>query len=97
MNPEPFFKQLKKCEADKLIGVGEFFTFEEYPELLPAFPNKKMVESVKDGSWKGIQTSSCLRFGGMCHSGHPDCRKLRGFPPEQITGSREPFKKADKV
>ena len=70
------------CECAKLgfHKKTKFLSFEKNPGLLPAFPNKTMIEQIKSGEWKGIYTVLCGRFNnGSCSSGNPECRKIRGF------------------
>ena len=67
-------KQMVECEEQGLTGKGEFQSFKEHPELLPALQflpkNKKLMEAIDSGELKGIQFTSCLRFGGICSSRH---------------------------
>jgi hypothetical protein len=89
---KPFHKQL--CECDELGYRKEtvFYSFKDYPSMLPAFPNKKMAEAIKSGEWTGNDFVKCGRFidsstddiqmKGMCRSSHPECRKLRGWKDE---------------
>jgi hypothetical protein len=78
-----FLDQARECRKEGMIGVGTFQSFKDHPELLPLFPNKKMVEAIKSGVWTGVEQSSCLRFGGDCHSKNEECMKMRGVPFEE--------------
>jgi hypothetical protein len=75
--------QAVECKKQGLTGKGEFQSFEDHPELLPAFPYfpkyKKLTEAIDSGELKGIQFTACLRFGGICSSNHEECRKMRGL------------------
>ena len=53
-NIKSFRTQFINCSENNLHGTGEFLYFEDYPEYLPMFPNNKMLEAIKDGSFKGI-------------------------------------------
>ena len=74
--------QMVECKTQGLLGRGEFKSFKEHPEFLPAFPNlpknKKLVEAITVGKLKGLEGIACLRFGGECSNQHPECKKLRG-------------------
>ncbi len=70
--------QFNECAREGYHADGEFLEFKNHPELLPAYPNEKMQTDIENGVWKGIQTTACLRFGGMCFSGNKECKKLRG-------------------
>lgn len=76
-----FSTQFRECKKAGFVGRGEFLSFEDHPEMLPAFPSAEMAKAIRLGEWKGIQTLSCLRFGGTCQSSNQGCRKLRGWPP----------------
>lgn len=75
-------KQYIECKKAGLTGKGEFWSFKDKPELLPRFPNapknKKLMEAIASGEFNGIQTISCLKFGGMCSNQNLECKKLRG-------------------
>lgn len=78
-NPKSFRDQFNECRAAGFNTETKFFSFQKNPDTLPAFPNKKMLGLLKSGGWKGNDLVVCGRFGGICHSGHPKCQKLRGF------------------
>ena len=71
--------QLSECKEQGYAGETEFWSFKEHPELMPLLPNKLMMEDIKSGKWTGIDRIKCGRFGGICSSQHPECRKMRGF------------------
>jgi hypothetical protein len=77
--PIPFRDQFLHCKEFCMVGVGAFRSFEDYPELLPLFPNKKMFEAIKSGEFKGFFPNICLKFGGDCNGGNVECRKMRGL------------------
>ena len=79
--PIPFSTQFLECSNAGLTKETKFFSFEEYPEFLPAFPNKKMVNLIKSGKWKGNDFIVCGKFGAICNGGHNQCREMRGLPP----------------
>jgi hypothetical protein len=72
-----YLTQFRECQADGLVTNGEFLSFEEHPEMLPAFPSPKMKNAIQSGEWNGIQTLACGRFGGRCSSKNLGCAKLR--------------------
>ncbi len=72
-----FQKQYSECAKEGKHGAGIFKSFKENPGLLPAFPNEKMLKDIKNGTWTGIRTIECLRFGGECSSANEACRKMR--------------------
>ena len=74
---KPFQQQFCECAAAGYHGKGSFESFEDHPEKLPMFPTKKMADAIARGEFKGIQHTGCLRFGGDCTSGHPQCQELR--------------------
>jgi hypothetical protein len=90
---KPFHKQL--CECDELGYRKEtvFYSFKDYPNMLPAFPKKEWIDKIKSGEWTGNDFVKCDRFTdsskedtemkGICRSSHPECRKLRGWPHEK--------------
>lgn len=75
----PFSKQFRKCRKDGTCVDGPFRSFEENPEFLPLFPNKKMSDAIKNGEWKGITLFDCTKFGDICSSGNEKCREMRGY------------------
>ena len=77
-NIKLFGEQISECNRLGFRKNTKFLSFEEHPNLLPAVPTKAMVAALKNGEWKGIDLVICGRFGGMCHSGVVECRKLRG-------------------
>ena len=78
-----FSKQFGECEDQGYLTEKEFESFEEHPEILPAFIElpkfDKMREAIKSGELKGFEFYLCGRFGGQCNSGHSECRKMRGI------------------
>ena len=85
-NPKAFSKQFQECKRDGFTGKGELEKFSDHPELLPPLPRllyskkfKKFKKWVETDPNAGLETIKCLRFGGVCNSGHKDCRKLRGY------------------
>jgi len=80
MEPIPFRTQFIQCGKDGLTNNTRFFSFEEFPELLPAFPNKEGFLLIKSGEWNGNPLIICGKFGGICNGGHAKCRKMRGLP-----------------
>lgn len=81
--PIPFSKQFMECSTNGLTDKTKFFSFDERPDFLPAFPNRKMIKLIKSGKWKGNDLIVCGKFGGICNSGHNKCRAMRGLPPSQ--------------
>lgn len=84
MTPQiSFRKQFSECTDAGFCNNTVFESFEEHPENLPAFlflPKfDKMRKAIETGELKGFDKILCGRFGGDCHSGNPECRKLRGF------------------
>ena len=78
-----FRKQLIECTDAGFCKETVFESFEEHPEMLPAFlflPKfDKMRKAIESGELKGFDKILCGRFGGECMSNNPGCRKLRGF------------------
>ncbi len=74
---KPFQQQFTKCSDEGLTENTQFFSFTEFPQCLPAFPTEFMVEEIKSGAWKGIDSIVCGKFGGICSSRHPQCQNLR--------------------
>lgn len=73
--PESYRNQMRRCVSDGLYGSGEG----PVHVMDPAFPNAKFREYVlKHGKPPEFRLSTCKRFGGLCSSGHHECRKLRG-------------------
>jgi len=72
-----FQRQYSECAQQGQHGAGIFKSFKDYPGLLPAFPNKRMLKDLKNGTWTGVRTIECLKFGGECSSRHEKCRSLR--------------------
>jgi hypothetical protein len=66
--------QFKYCKAEGFHGVGPYIDYEKNPEMLPF--NPILAKKLKERE-KGFNMIACLRFGGVCSSGHPDCKKLR--------------------
>ena len=76
---KPFHKQFSECSEEGFHKETEFESFEKHPELLPAPFHPKLIKLIKSGKIKGIEFIVCGKFGGRCNSGHPECRKLRGW------------------
>lgn len=74
-----FREQFIECSQAELNSKSEFVPFENHPDMLPAFPNRQMLEAIKSQEFKGLDLLCCGRFGGRCSSANPDCRKLRGL------------------
>lgn len=78
-----FREQFSECNKEGFCDKREFQSFEENPGLLPAFlflPKfDKMRKALESGELKGFDKIICGRFGGDCHSGNENCRKLRGW------------------
>jgi hypothetical protein len=74
-----FSEQIRECMDEGKYGSaqGPYFPYDKFPELLPWNP-RKAAEILKKE--KGLRLSACLRFGGSCHSGKVECKKLRNFP-----------------
>jgi|SRR5581483_8888254 len=74
-----FREQFIECSKNKLHGDGPFLKWKDHPELLPIFPKaaRAVARVLKKDPEAGLQTISCLKFGGQCSSGHPQCRELR--------------------
>jgi len=81
MKQVSFSKQFLKCKDEGLTKETKFFSFEKYPQFLPAFPNKRMFNLISSGEWKGNDFIVCGRFGSICNGGHNECRKMRGLSP----------------
>ena len=78
-----FFTQYRECKESKLVKVGPLHSFKDYPGMLPApwHPAApKIAELLNKNPDAGLGVMMCLRFGGECSSGHPQCRKMRGLP-----------------
>jgi hypothetical protein len=77
---KPFSQQYRECRQAKLTGVGPIKKFKDHPDLLPVRPLravKIIAEALKKDPDFGFPFVTCLRFGGECNSGKPECRKLR--------------------
>ncbi len=80
--PKGFREQYIECENEGFHKYGELQKFKDHPEMLPAFWHPaapKVAKWLEEDPEAGLTPILCLRFGGECHSGHPDCQKLRGF------------------
>ncbi len=60
---EPFSVQFRKCSEEGMLGKGQ----------------PRDIKTAFHGELRGACPTACLRFGGDCHSGKPECRKLRGL------------------
>ena len=68
-------QQFRECKSSNYVGSG----LGPEQEMDMAFPNKKYLEYIEEHGKKPVfRLSLCLRYGGICSSGHPVCRKLRG-------------------
>ena len=55
-----FATQFRECSAEGLTGDGEFKSFEDHPNMLPAFPKPELAEAIKNGELKGWTSIACL-------------------------------------
>lgn len=77
-----FQQQFGECSDEGFHKPGDLKTFRDHPELLPPPWHKvykNIVEAMDKNPDEGMVPILCLRFGGECHSHHPDCKKLRGI------------------
>lgn len=77
-----FRQQFIDCRKDGMHGEGPFMKWKDHPELLPlpwSKAAKMIAEEIKKNPDAGMPTISCKRFGGICTSGNPKCRALRGL------------------
>lgn len=77
-----FHEQFTECSRLGMHGKGSFKKWKDNPELLPmpwSRAAKLIEEEIKVNPDAGIEFTGCLRFGGDCNSGHPDCKNLRGL------------------
>ena len=72
-------EQFSECEDQGFLEKTIFKSFEDYPNILPLFPNQKMQDAIVSGEMNGITIFECGRFGGECSSGHIDCQKMRSI------------------
>ena len=87
-------EQFPECKREGFVGYGPVRYFE--PWEFPLF-NRKAIKAFKKaidetGKPPTTQDCTCLRFGGICHSGNIDCMRLRGFTAEEIAEKSESFK-----
>lgn len=75
-----FRQQFLICKRGGYTGDGPKLSYERFPELLPVNPRVRNMILAQE---KAMPTVSCLRFGGICHSGKPQCRTLRGHAPDK--------------
>jgi hypothetical protein len=78
-----FIEQYSECKHAKKVKVGPLHRFKDYPGSLPApwHPTSPKIAKLLDKNPDaGLNVVLCLRFGGECSSGHPQCRKMRGLP-----------------
>jgi guanylate kinase len=69
----PFRDQFIKCSNAGYHGQGP--REEITPEMLPLCPSKR--RRMLAAGITHLETIACLRFGGKCFSGHPQCQELR--------------------
>jgi hypothetical protein len=72
-----FRDQFIQCRKDGLNHNTEFVSFNDHPEMLPAFPTPTMKEQINNGSMNGLDLLLCGRFEGRCSSANRNCRLLR--------------------
>jgi hypothetical protein len=80
--PKGFRDQYIECKKQGMVTEGSVQKFKDHPDLLPAFWHPaapKIAKKLKEDPEFGLASMMCLRFGGECNSGHPQCRKMRGF------------------
>lgn len=79
--PKSFHRQYRECSAEGMLGEGEVLKFKNNPDLLPMPWHQEACMSVKQlldrDPEAGLKTVKCLRFGGICNSGHKKCQKFR--------------------
>ena len=72
-----FREQFSECDDSGYLKQTIFKSFEEHPEILPAFPKLNLLKKIESGRLKGLDFYVCGRFGGECSSKHKDCMKMR--------------------
>ena len=75
-----FHEQFRECSEEGMHGAGELEKWKDHPENLPfawSRAAKLIEEELKVNPNAGLRTIACLRFGGVCKSDHPECKKLR--------------------
>ena len=75
-----FREQFISCKGNGYTGSGPKLSYKKFPELLPLNPRIRNMILAKENA---MPTIACLRFGGICHSGKPQCRTLRGMPADK--------------
>lgn len=81
-----FQAQFVACRAEGLHSTGDFVSYAEHPEMLPAWPKPDFVAAVKSGEMKGFHKINCGRFPGThCWGGNVECRKMRGVPERKAS------------
>ena len=73
-----FSQQFSECRANDYCLERTFVPFKGNPKILPAFPNKKMMEDVFSGRLMGLHLIKCGKFGGVCSGANKKCKELRG-------------------
>ena len=79
MGIKPHYMQYGECKRNGFHKETVFESFKDYPENMPAPFHPKIIEDIKNGKLKGLTFVMCGKFGGKCSSGHPKCRKMRGW------------------
>lgn len=83
-----FREQLIECDDAGFRNERVFESFEEHPEILPAFlflPKFDIMrKAIESGELKGFEKTICGKFGGNCSSGNLECRKLRGVDGNNV-------------
>jgi hypothetical protein len=83
-----FREQFIECKNNGYHGVGELQKYKDHPEFLPmpfSKAAKPIAKELKKNPDAGIRFVSCLRFGGTCHSGHPQCQDLRMIKADKVS------------
>jgi hypothetical protein len=75
-----FREQRLACKETGYTGEGPKLSYDKYPELLPQNPR---IRNMILAGENAMPTFSCLRFGGICNSGKPQCRTLRGLQADR--------------
>lgn len=84
---KPFHQQYSECRTEGMHGEGPFLKYKDRPDLLPmpwSRAAKLIAEELKVNPNAGMRTVSCERFGGICNSGKPECKKLRGYEQSSV-------------
>ncbi len=74
--PKTFHAQYRPCRLESQVGFNEG----PHHVMDPAFPSAKYRAFIAEHGDKPIfRLSTCKRFGGVCSSGHEQCRNMRGL------------------